>query len=75
MVRCLKSHLRSTLGGERLASLVLMTMHYDSCRQLETETIVQCFVQAHPRKLLCNLTNLLYFNTHFIDNYYESLSH
>ena len=62
------------MGEERLASLALMTMHYDSCRQLETETIVQRFVQAHPRKLFCNsilfnhrygLTNLLNFTWNF----------
>ena len=54
VIRPLESHLRSTMGEERLASLALMTMHYDSCRQLETETIIQRFVKAHPRKLFCN---------------------
>ncbi|XP_041377299.1 52 kDa repressor of the inhibitor of the protein kinase-like [Gigantopelta aegis] len=48
-VRRHKTSLRSTMGEERLTSLVLMNMYYDT--PTETDKVVRMFIQKHPRRL------------------------
>lgn len=52
-VRRHKTVLRSTMGEDRLTSLVLMNMYYDT--PIPTDKVVQMFIQKHPRRLFSHL--------------------
>ena len=52
-VRRHKTTLRSTMGEERLTSLVLMNMYYDV--QIDVQEVVKRFIQKHPRRLFAHL--------------------
>ncbi|KAG1690263.1 repressor of the inhibitor of the protein kinase [Nymphon striatum] len=52
-VRRHKTVPRSTMGEDRLTSLVLMNTYYDT--QISTDKVVQRFIQKHPRRLFSHL--------------------
>ena len=48
-----QTHLWATMSKERLAGLTLMAVHYSEALELNTEEIVQHFVQDNPRRMFC----------------------
>ena len=56
-VRRHKTTLRSTMGEERLTSLVLMNMYYDV--PIDAEEVVKRFIEKHPRRLFAELHETL----------------
>ena len=50
-LKLIKSRLRSTMKQERLESLILMSVEDDLLEELDSENLVQAFVDMAPRKL------------------------
>ena len=50
-LKLIKSRLRSTMKQERLESLILMSVENDLLEELDSENLVQAFVDMAPRKL------------------------
>ena len=50
-LKLIKSRLRSTMNQERLESLMLMSVEPDIMEGLDTETLVQDFVDVSPRRM------------------------
>ena len=47
-LRCIKSHMRASMGQNRLAGLTMMASHSSLAQQLDTQDI-----QANSRRLFC----------------------
>ena len=50
-LKLIKSRLRSTMKQEKLESLMLMSVEDDLLEELNSENLVQAFVDSAPRKL------------------------
>ena len=50
-LKIIKSRLRSTMNQERLQSLMFMSIESDIMEGLDTEKLVQDFVDISPRKM------------------------
>ena len=56
MIKQLKTHIRSTMGQERLSGLALMNIHRDI--PIAADAIVDSFARSHPRRMeLVNIMN------------------
>jgi hypothetical protein len=55
-LRRLKTHLRATMGSDRLSGLALLSVHYDL--PIEEEEVIDMFAKRHRRKIeLCDVMN------------------
>ena len=53
-LKLLKTNLRSTMGADRLSSVMLMKVHRQLAAELPVSDLVDKFERRHPRRMLLN---------------------